>query len=61
MHGSDMDASRVLLGLGVPPRTAMDIVGHSTLEMTMNVSGHVTLDEKREAVDRVGSLLEEGK
>ena len=51
----------VLLGLGVPPRTAMDIAGHSTIEMTMNVYGHVTLDEKREALDRLGGLFEEEK
>jgi integrase len=51
----------VLLGLGVPPRTAMDIVGHSTIEMTMNVYGHVTLDDKREALDRLGALFEEPK
>ncbi len=51
----------VLLGLGVPPRTAMDIAGHSTIEMTMNVYGHVTLDEKREALDRLGGLFEDEK
>ncbi|GAB3774574.1 integrase [Nocardioides ginsengisegetis] len=51
----------VLLALGVPPRTAMDIAGHSTIEMTMNVYGHVTLDEKREALDRLGGLFEEEK
>ncbi|MFC5175592.1 tyrosine-type recombinase/integrase [Nocardioides taihuensis] len=49
----------VLLGLGVPPRTAMDIAGHSTIEMTMNVYGHVTLDEKREALDRLGDLFDD--
>ena len=49
----------VLLGLGVPPRTAMDIAGHSTIEMTMNVYGHVTLDEKRDALDRLGELFGE--
>jgi integrase len=49
----------VLLNLGVPPRTAMDIVGHSTIEMTMNVYGHVTLDAKREALDLVGALFDE--
>jgi integrase len=49
----------VLLVLGVPPRTAMDIAGHSTIEMTMNVYGHVTLDEKRDALDKLGSLFEE--
>jgi integrase len=51
----------VLLGLGVPPRTAMDIAGHSTIEMTMNVYGHVTLDEKREALDKLGALFEDEK
>jgi integrase len=49
----------VLLGLGVPPRTAMDIAGHSTIEMTLNVYGHVTLDEKREALDKLGGLFED--
>ena len=49
----------VLLALGVPPRTAMEIAGHSTIEMTMNVYGHVTLDEKREALDRLSGLFEE--
>ena len=37
----------------------MDIAGHSTIEMTMNVYGHVTLDEKREALDKLGTLFEE--
>jgi integrase len=37
----------VLIALGVPPRTVMDIVGHSTLEMTMTVYGQVSLDDKR--------------
>jgi integrase len=50
----------VLLGLGVPPRTVMEIVGHTALEMTMNVYGHVSLDEKRSALDQLGELFEEG-
>jgi integrase len=48
----------VLQGMGVPPRTVMDIVGHTTLELTMNVYGHVSLDEKRAAMDRLGGLLD---
>jgi integrase len=47
----------VLLALGVPPRTVMEIVGHTTLEMTMNIYAHVTLDDKRTALDRFGDLL----
>jgi integrase len=50
----------VLLGLGVPPRTVMEIAGHSGLEMTMNVYGHVTLDDKREALRRFDELIGEG-
>jgi integrase len=34
----------------------MEIVGHSYLEMTMNVYRHVTLDDKRAALDRFGDL-----
>lgn len=49
----------VLLALGAPPRTVMEIAGHSALEMTMNVYAHVTLDDKREALDKLGSLFEE--
>jgi hypothetical protein len=46
-------------GLAALALPAMDIAGHSTIEMTMNVDGHVTLDEKREALDRLGGLFEE--
>ncbi|MET8229059.1 hypothetical protein ABZS77_00045 [Micromonospora sp. NPDC005298] len=49
----------VLLALGVPPRTVMDIVRHSTLEMTTTVYGHVSLDDKRAALDQLGGLLDE--
>lgn len=49
----------VLLVLGVPPRTVMDIVGHSTLEMTMTVYGHVSLDDKRAALDQLGGLFDD--
>ncbi len=38
----------------------MEIVGDTTLEMTMNVYGHVTLDDRRAALVRFGDLLDEG-
>ena len=47
----------VLLDLGVPPRTAMEIVGHTTIEMTMNVYGHVSLESMRSAMDQLGDLF----
>lgn len=37
----------------------MEIAGHSTMEMTRTVYGHVSLDEKRVALDQLGTLFEE--
>lgn len=39
----------------------MEIVGHSTIEMTMNVYGHVSLDEKRMAMGKLGELFDQGQ
>jgi integrase len=39
-----------LLGLGVPPRTVMELAGHSAVTVTMTVYGHVQLDAQREAI-----------
>jgi integrase len=60
MHDFRHGCVSVLLGLGVPPRTVMEIAGHSAIEMTMNVYAHVTLDDKRAALDRLGDLFEDG-
>jgi integrase len=49
----------LLLGLGVPPRVVMEIVGHAALEMTMNVYAHVALDDQRAALDQLNGLLDE--
>jgi len=37
----------------------MEIVGHAALEMTMNVYGHVNLEDQRTALDRLNGLLDE--
>ncbi len=47
----------LLLALGVHPRTVMEIVGHSAIEMTMNVYGHVSLDTQRAALDALDDEL----
>ena len=57
MHDFRHGVISVLLGLGVPPRTVMEIAGHSGLEMTMNVYAHVTLDDKRAALERFDALF----
>jgi integrase len=43
---------------GVNPRTVMEIVGHSALEMTMNVYGHVNLETQRRALDELDRVLQ---
>jgi integrase len=35
----------------------MEIVGHSAMEMTMNVYGHVNLDTQRIAVNQLNEQL----
>lgn len=60
MHDFRHGCVSVLLGLGVPPRTVMEIAGHSGLEMTMNVYAHVSLEDKQAAVDKLNALFEEG-
>ncbi|HVQ93727.1 MAG TPA: tyrosine-type recombinase/integrase [Mycobacteriales bacterium] len=49
----------LLLDLGVPPRVVMEIVGHSTIEMTMTVYGHVSLDTQREALGKLDNPLDD--
>jgi len=61
MHDFRHGCVSVLLAMGVPPRTVMEIAGHSALEMTMNIYGHVSLDDRREALHRLGELFEEGE
>ena len=59
MHDFRHGVVSALLGMGVPPRTVMEIAGHTGLEMTMNVYAHVTLDDKREALDHLEGMLGE--
>jgi integrase len=47
----------LLLGLGIPPHIVRDIVGHSALDVTMNIYAHADMTEKRAALDKLGGLL----
>jgi integrase len=49
----------LLLALGVSPRVGMEIVGHSAIEMTMNVYAHVSLDNQRASLDLLNVQLAE--
>lgn len=47
----------LLLDLGVPPHVVRDIVGHSDIDVTMTIYAHVSLDEKRNALRKLGDAL----
>ena len=47
----------LLLDLGTPPHVVQEIVGHSAIEVTMTIYAHVSLDEKRKALRKLGETL----
>jgi integrase len=57
LHGLRHTCVSLLLALGTHPRVVMEIVGHSAIEMTMNVYGHVNLDTQRTALNHLDDEL----
>lgn len=57
LHDLRHSCVSLLLALGVSPRVVMEIVGHSAIEMTMNVYAHVSLDNQRAALDLLNTQL----
>ena len=57
LHGLRHTCVSLLLAHGVNPRTVTEIVGHSAIEMTMNVYGHVNLETQRRALDDLDDVL----
>ncbi|MDQ4033771.1 MAG: tyrosine-type recombinase/integrase [Actinomycetota bacterium] len=57
LHDLRHSCVSLLLALGVHPRVVMEIVGHSAIEMTMNVYGHVNLDVQRGALNTLDEEL----
>jgi integrase len=55
-HGRHGAASP-LLSQGVHPRVVMELLGHSTIALTMNTYSHVISQLQREAADRMESVL----
>lgn len=44
----------LLLDQGVPPHVVRAIVGHSDIQVTMDICAHASLDEERQALRRLG-------
>jgi integrase len=58
LHDLRHSCVSLLLALGVHPRVVMEIVGHSAIEMTMNIYGHVNLDVQRTALAQLNNELD---
>lgn len=58
LHDMRHTCVTLLLSLGVHPRVVMEIVGHSAMDMTMNVYAHVSLDVQRQALDVLNAELD---
>jgi hypothetical protein len=44
--GKGLTAVSLLLDLGVPPHVGREIVGHSDIEVTVDVYAHASMEEK---------------
>ena len=57
LHDLRHTCASMLLAQGVPPRVVMEVLGHSALEVTMTIHGHVMLDAQRQALAGMDGLL----
>ncbi|MGN6362753.1 MAG: site-specific integrase, partial [Thermomicrobiales bacterium] len=57
-HDLRHSCASLLLAQGVHPRVVMEILGHSTITLTMNTYSHVMPQAERQAVDLLQSLFE---
>lgn len=57
LHDARHTAATIMLQLGVPARVVMEILGHSTITLTMNTYSHVMPELIADAADRLNTLL----
>jgi len=57
-HALRHTAASLLLAQGTHPRVVMELLGHSTIALTMNTYSHVIPALEREAADRMNALLD---
>ncbi|HEX6481297.1 MAG TPA: tyrosine-type recombinase/integrase [Ktedonobacteraceae bacterium] len=47
----------ILLAAGVPAHVVQELLGHSHINITLGIYGHVTPSMYEEAVKRIGNML----
>lgn len=55
-HALRHSAATLLLSQGVHPKIVAEMLGHTTISMTLDIYSHVTLDMQQEAVDTMDRL-----
>lgn len=56
-HDLRHSAATLLLAQGVHPRFIMELLGHSTISLTMNTYGHVLESMRRETANQMDAIL----
>jgi integrase len=56
-HDLRHSAATLLLAQGVHPRYIMELLGHSTISLTMNTYGHILEEMKRETARQAHALF----
>ena len=56
-HDLRHSAASLLIAQGVPLRTVMEVLGHSTITLTANTYGHLYEEAKRDAADAMDRML----
>jgi integrase len=57
LHDLRHSCVTLLLALKTPPHIVRDIVGHADIDVTMTIYAHVSLEEKRAALERLDERL----
>jgi integrase len=57
LHDLRHSAASLLLAQGVPMRTIMELLGHSSIAMTANVYSHIAPTMLRDAADKMDAIL----
>jgi len=57
VHDQRHTAASLLLAQGIPPRVVMEILGHSTIAVTMNIYAHVMPEAVTAATSAVADVL----
>jgi integrase len=57
-HDLRHSAASLLLAMGIHPKVVQELLGHSTISMTMDIYSHVIPSLQREAVEKLSALFQ---